>query len=270
MAKRIKKAIVRPEQQQSWLKRYGSGESILDIANSEGYDKRTVKRHVEAGQQERERLNARVTVLKDALERHYMDLCNFAQKIETEVMREEKITLREERLWKALRQHIPRSLLWQYLSKWDQLLEKKSDLQEEIKRKLERNIKADAKLMKLASDNDSIEPFMQVMLKFQIVAWARSRQGLTLADNLSSEEAGKGLVNLKYGAFNVNKVSKDEVTVIEDMIRKHETKVIGWDESKILAKIFADLKRLQKAIGDEIAIVTLRRVIPGKCLYCPL
>ncbi|MGD0857231.1 MAG: hypothetical protein ABSA18_15760 [Dehalococcoidia bacterium] len=270
MAKRKKKPIVKLEQRREWLRRHDAGESIPDIAKSEFYDVRTVRRHVEAGQQERERLNARVTVLKDALERHYRDLCNFAQKIEAEVMREEKITLREERLWKALRQHIPRSLLWQYLNKWDELLEKKADLQEEIRRKLERMIKSDAKLMKLAPDNDSIEPFMQAILKFQIDAWARGRQGLTLANNLSSEEAGKGLINLKYGAFSLNKITKDQVPVEKDLIMKYETKVKGWDENKTLSKVFIDLKHLQKEIGDEIAIITLRRVIPGKCLYCPL
>lgn len=270
MAKRKKKPIVKPEQRREWLRRHDAGESIPDIAKSEFYDVRTVRRHVEAGQQERERLNARVTVLKDALERHYMDLCNFAQKIEAEVMREEKITLREERLWKALKQHIPRSLLWQYLNKWDELLEKKTHLQEEIKRQLERNIKSDAKLMKLASDNNGIEPFMQAVLTFQIEAWARGRKGLTSADSMHVEAAEKGSINLRYGAFNLNKVSKHEMAVIEDTIRKHETKVNGWDENKILAKIFTDLGRLKKEIGDEIAIVTLRRVIPGKCLYCPL
>jgi hypothetical protein len=107
-------------------------------------------------------------------------------------------------------------------------------------------------------------------LKFQIDAWARGRQGLTLANNLSSEEAGKGLINLKYGAFSLNKITKDQVPVEKDLIMKYETKVKGWDENKTLSKVFIDLKHLQKEIGDEIAIITLRRVIPGKCLYCPL
>ena len=150
------------------------------------------------------------------------------------------------------------------------MLEKKTDLQESAKRLLERSIKSDVKLRKLMIGNEGIEPFLQAMLMFQIDAWARGRQGLTLVDNLSPEEAGKGLVNLKYGAFFVGKISHDQVPVIKDVIMKYETKVKGWDEKKTLSKVFGDLKRLQREIGDEIAIVTLRRVIPGKCPYCPL
>ncbi len=270
MAKRIKKPIVKPEQRRNWLKLYDLGEPIPAIAKSEGYDVRTVRRHVEAGLQERERLNARVTVLKDALERHYFDLCNFAQKIEAEVMKEEKITLKEERLCKALKQHIPRSPLWQYLKRWDDLLDERAAMLEKIKQLLNKNVKSDAKLNKIASTIEGIDLFIPAVMMFQIEAWSRGRAGLTLVNNLSQEDAGNGLINLRYGAFFVHKITKEQVPATENMIERYASKVKNWDENKILAKIFVNLGRLKKEIGDEIAIITLRRVIPGKCLYCPL
>jgi hypothetical protein len=30
------------------------------------------------------------------------------------------------------------------------------------------------------------------------------------------------------------------------------------------------LKRLKSNIRDELAIITMRRVVPGRCRYCPI
>ena len=85
MAKRIKKPLVRPEKQREWLRRHEiGGESPMEIAKSDKYDVRTVRKYIELERQERERREARSIVLRQALEEHYRDLCNFAQQLDSE------------------------------------------------------------------------------------------------------------------------------------------------------------------------------------------
>lgn len=81
MVKRIKKPPVKPEVRKSWLKRHEQGESITDIAVNDQFDVRTVRRHIEQAKQEREVKEARSMVLRNALEAHYSDLCDYAERL---------------------------------------------------------------------------------------------------------------------------------------------------------------------------------------------
>lgn len=65
-------------------------------------------------------------------------------------------------------------------------------------------------------------------------------------------------------------MAKDRVAAVRQLIERYEAEVKLWDEYKALVKVNDGLSRLKRDIGDEIAIITLRRVVPGKCLYCPL
>ena len=82
MKKRTRKPPVRPEVARKWLKRYEEdGESPPQIAQSDGFDVRTVRKQLELMRHEREVREARQVVLRKALESHYADLCSFAENL---------------------------------------------------------------------------------------------------------------------------------------------------------------------------------------------
>ena len=86
MARRIKKGAVRPELCKQWLRRFEEdGESPPHIAEADGYDVRTVRKQIEKAMQEREMREARVMVLRDALEKHYKDLYTFAETLDSSI-----------------------------------------------------------------------------------------------------------------------------------------------------------------------------------------
>ena len=71
MGKRTKKPPVRPEVRKDWLNRYEKdGESPPQIAKSDGYDVRTVRKQLQEAQREREIREGRLTVLRKAIEGH--------------------------------------------------------------------------------------------------------------------------------------------------------------------------------------------------------
>lgn len=272
MVKRIKKPPVKPEKRLEWLRRYEEGELPPKIADSDDFDVRTVRKHIELAKQEREAHEARSHVLRNALESHYQDLCKFAEDLDSEIV-EERITsssLRDSRMWSALRQHLPRSSLWVKLGRWDHVLEEISKLEDDVRGKLKHEIERDSRLSKiLAAGVKGFIPGMVEALIFQIKSWAREREGLNIRDNFEVKPAGEGFANVNYGAFNMNKVEDKHVAPIKEAVIDFESKIADWEDYKNMQRLFMELERLKLALRDELAIITLRRVVPGRCKYCP-
>ncbi len=273
MAKRIKKPPVKPETRSEWLRRYEGGESPPKIAENDDFDVRTVRKHIELARQEREVREARATVLRNALERHYADLCEYAEKMDAQIEGEHMVALEPEsdRLLSALRQHLPRSPLWNNLRKWNQLLEENTKLEDEVKRRLKEEIEPDPKLdVFLRSDERVVVDAISVALASQIKAWSYGWKGFHVEDDLKSEPAGEGLVDVHYGPALMSKVKQEHVTYIRDALVDFESRVRDWQQYLDMKKNAEELKQIKAKLRDELAIITLRRVVPGRCKYCPI
>jgi hypothetical protein len=273
VGKRIKKPTVKPEQRQDWLLRYEAGESPPKIAEKDSFDVRTVRRHIEQAKQEKEVREARLIVLRSALENHYADFCRFAERIEVQIAREEKLpfSLREDRLWSALKQHLPRSPLWSYLNKWDELHEELVGLEEDIIRRFTEMLELDPRLREISPEGvKSVIPGVTAALAHQMKSWAKGSKGLTLDNDFHVQPTGHALINVSYGSIFMNNVIERDVKVIKDIIRDLESKVTNLEEYRKLQKLFGELERLKRNVRDELAIITMRRVVPGRCKYCPI
>ena len=272
MKKRVKKPPVKPEVRKAWMKRYEQGESTADIANNDRFDVRTVRRHIELAKQEREVKEARSMVLRNSLERHYADLCDYAERLASEVSRQKGApTPRDEYMQTALRQHLPRSPIWGYLRQRERLEQQIEELKQEVGRKLDEMVGSD---LRLASGLDNTEkgvvPGIVAALAFQVEHWAKGNPGLNVEDNLISEEVAEGVVFLRYGFAHMGRVRKEHIGLIREILLGLECRVREWDERRELEKLFIELERVEKNLKDELAVITLRRIVPGRCRYCPL
>ena len=273
MAKRIKKPPVKPEVRQSWLKRHEQGESPPDIARSDQFDVRTVRRHIELAKQEREVKEARFTVLRSALEQHYKDLCDYAQKLDSMITRQSTVIWsdQDDHLRAALRQHLPRSPIWGYLNQWNGLQQSIAQLKTEADNRLEQVIGADSRLNPVSSAGETgVIPGIIVAIGFQLEQWAQVSSGLNLKDNLITEKAEEGFVNLRYGFAQMDKVKKEHVAIVHEVLNDCELKIKQCEEYQKLEKLFFELRRVQRNLRDELAVIILRRVVPGRCRYCPI
>lgn len=271
MTKRIKKPPVKPELRQSWLKRHEQGESPPDIAKDDKFDVRTVRRHIELAKQEREVKEARSTVLRNALERHYADLCDYAERLNAQSSGQmASWSPQDEHLRAALRQHLPRSPIWGYLNQRDGLQQRITQLTQEANKKLE-DVKSDLRLDPVSSaDETGVIPGIIAAISFQLEQWAQGSSGLNLKDNFIAEPAEEGFVNLRYGFAQMGKVKKEHVSVIHDVSEDWELRLKQCEEYQKLEKSFIELRRVGKNLRDELAVITLRRIVPGRCKYCPL
>ncbi len=68
----------------------------------------------------------------------------------------------------------------------------------------------------------------------------------------------------------MGEVQEKHAKEINKIILEFESKIRTWEQLDRMSKIIADIKRVQSALLDELAIITHRRIVPGKCKYCPL
>jgi len=277
MAKRIKKPPVRLEQRREWLRRSEMGESVPKIADSDDFDVRTVRKHIELAKQEREVKEARATVLRNALERHYDDLRKFAEALNSDILGVGNIPSSpdDDFMEAALRQHLPRSPIWGYMSKRQNLRQRADEEQRRLEIVIDESVKADRRLTPLINDGlDGIVPGIVAVLVFEAKQWVRGNTGCSLKDSVVTESAGEGLVNPCFGFshMGIMKVEHSErcVKIVHDVLEDLESRLRGWEDYRNLEKTIAEIGRLDRKLREELAIVRLRRIVPGRCKYCPL
>jgi len=274
MGRKSRKPPVKPEVRRAWLRRYEEdGESPPQIATADSFDVRTVRKQIERARQEREVREARSTVLRNAVESHYRDLCKLAEELDAEIKQDKIIPsqLKDGRMCSALREHVPRSPLWKKLGKWNDILEEIANLEDNIREQLREEIKSDPRLNEiLAAGEDGVIPGIADALNFQMKSWTREQAGLDIKVNFKVDPAGDGSAKVSYGAFNMGKVKEEHATIIREMLIDFESKITGWELYGKIQRLFTELESLKLSLRDELAIIILRRIVPGRCRYCPL
>ena len=273
MVKRTKRPPVEPEKRLDWLRRSDKGESPPQIAKEDGYDVRTVRKHVELGKLEREAKEGRAAVVRDALERHYRSIVGFARKLDKNVNAEGVIpqALRDDRMWLALKQHQPRSPLWKLLEQWDRINDSLKDLDRKLEARLQSELRTDVRFQGLtASQLEAAVSGIVAALVFEMKQWARGAEGLNLNEHFGKTEKGDDAFEVQYGSFYMGIQDDKHAELTKDVIHDYEKVVTAWQEYEKLQEATEQLFAVKKKLGDELAVVILRGIVPGHCKYCPL
>jgi len=271
---RTRKPPVKPEVRRAWLRRNEEdGESPPQIAAADGFDVRTVRKQIELARQEREVREARSMVLRNAMESHYRDLCKFAEKLDLEVSGDKTISplLKDDPMWSALREHMPRSPLWNKLDRWGYILDEIAKMRDNFREQLGEKARLDSRMSEIiATDENGVIPGIVAALDFQIKNWAQGSSGLNINEYFKVEPAGEGFVKISYGAFNMGKVKEEHATPIREVLIYLESEITGWEQHHKMQGLFSELQRLKLGLRDELTVIKFRRIVPGRCKYCPM
>jgi hypothetical protein len=269
---RVKKNVTE-ELANSWLEqaeRYGK--SPAQIAKDSQYDARTVRKHLNLRRRALEKKEARQTVLRQALEAHQADLCDFAEKLRGEVRMENRYpvspALTQDLLWEALRKHTPRSYLWRRLGRWNELA---PQLRTFEKRLEETVIEITSSNTRLKFSSGSEEPGLNPGFILAVIGRLES---LALDEDapdapVRTEPHQGGLVFLLKGTHVLALVRSDhagETQRLFDTMVQEAKALLDYQRLVVDLKEF---KSLWKEIQDELKGIKLRRLLPGSCLYCP-
>ncbi len=269
-----RKPTVPPEKRREWLRRVEEGgESPPEIAKTDGYDVRTVRKFLEQEQQDREMREARGAVLRNALERHYADLCDFASKLDTLVGNEDGslALLRDDRMWPVLREHLPRSPIWKNLDRWESL---RKEIDEKRKELFDtyRSLLVDRSGMEFVDTMSEDGLFIGTVqaLMDHSKATAKGEPPLLDRTDFTLNSSGDGWTQIQLGNFPIGRVLDGKVTDVKDLVVDRMGQIDRSNEQEEFAQLYKDLKRATDALRDDLAIIIFKRIVPGRCKYCPL
>jgi hypothetical protein len=271
---RIKKPAVRPELRREWLRRNeADGQSPPEIAKEYKYDVRTVRKQIEIERQERERREARSVVLRQALERHYADLCTFAQKLDSHITGEagSLSTIKNDPMWSALKEHMPRLALWRNLGRWETLWEEVRQADGELRRQLEPIVMGKSPLkFPVPRGEVGLSTGIVDMLSAHFTFTAQGEAGLDKRTDFKLEAADQRTTLIDYGPYTIGRVPDKLVTEVRKLVLDLMSEVTIREEHNEMSLLLTQLERVKHELHDELLVIILRRLIPGRCRYCPL
>lgn len=271
MAKKERKPRIPPGKGREWLEKIESAIPIKEISVKEYYDPRTIKKHIRQAQQEREAHQARASVLRSALEKHYEDICELAVKIEEAVTdgREVILDLTEPYIWKALKQHKPKAPLWVHIKQWNDILSEIKALRQDAHTKMEDYLDKAATSEKAFKYKGVLEGTI-ALFKHQFDRWLMGDNGLTIENSFKVEPIDDQHSNLSCGFAQMGGVSNNNIEEIKVTVIKYKNKIKSWKRLSNIQNFYTIYRsETRTKIIDELAIIKLRRVVPGHCDYCP-
>ncbi len=268
-----KKPKVKPEKRLEWLQRVEDGESPPHIAATDGVDPRTVRSNVEAARQERETKDARSMVLRNALERHYDDLVRYAQRLldTSSGAATSQPGEYDPEIASALRQHIPRSKIWKWLGEETRLRRSIPEMSARLRDVVQNSVSADSALVsQLVSKEELVISGIAGAAAVRAEFLTQGHDLPDVRDVVPAMPAGEGFVEMHYGSISMGKVKTEHADLVRDAIRQWTDRARTMSECRALEKALADIPRVHQSLRDEVAIIALRRVVPGRCRYCPV
>jgi len=100
--------------------------------------------------------------------------------------------------------------------------------------------------------------------------WAHGREELKIDRDMHFEKAPEGKVRMRYGFSHFGEIEESHVEKIKAVLVDFESKLKNQPEYLEMEKLYGKLGRLKISIGESLTVILLRRIVPGKCKYCPL
>jgi hypothetical protein len=100
--------------------------------------------------------------------------------------------------------------------------------------------------------------------------WNEGFPKFDITNEPTTKPAENGFVLLHYGPFNFGKVKEEHINLVSETIADWREKIKEFEEYKNLEKTLRELIRVEASLKDEVAVIVLRRVVPGRCRYCPV
>jgi hypothetical protein len=277
MVKRYRKPPITPEQRRDWLRRYEDGETQIHIVQEDHVDIRTVRKQIEMARAEREAKDARTLVLRSAIEQHYGDMLRYAERLDAAIRADTEIEQEPDDPFveSALRQHLPRSILWQHIARRKTLRQDEVSQRRRLGDVVRGAAEADGVLSSLARavNGDIIQRVTEAVM-VQVPVWLDGNMESSFKDRLSYQSEKEGLVNPMFGLAHMGvmeeTLARKEMPRVRRALEDLERRAKNSPEFAGLRSTAEELKGLNEKIREELAVIRLRRIVPGKCSFCPL
>lgn len=248
------------------------GKTPPEIARDSGYDVRTVRNYLHIEEEERQQKQATLSIYRDALQNHYRDLTGLIEKFGATVKKGDPIILDPEAdpMITALREHLKRSPLWDKIDRWNKHLNKIENLKQIAQERIKKTVENDPRIKNLAKNTTQTRNSLIRVLALQFDKLAHNSHPLTLGEDFIIEPKtdDNGLIQPRYGAYWFDFMIKKVTEKLKIYIAEYESEIKQWEELKDMQHLLED-DQPKKDLTEDLNLIIYRRVIPGKCRYCP-
>jgi len=269
---RGKRPTIDLTQRREWFKLHEEeGWTPPQIAKKFGYDVRTVRNYLNIESEEQQQKQATLMVYRDALQAHYHDLSTLAQTLDAQVKRGEPIALISEvnLLMVALHEHMKRTPLLTSIDKWNVHLQKMDDMKKSVQDRIKKEVGSDSPIRDLSPENykQTIDSLATV-LELQFERWVQGLRPFNLKEDFVIESVEGGVIP-RYGAYRFGLMIQESAEVLKKHITDFEVRIKQWKEIMEMQNLLKEKGKLGNELSEELSYIIYRRVIPGKCRYCP-
>jgi hypothetical protein len=88
--------------------------------------------------------------------------------------------------------------------------------------------------------------------------------------DLHMDKTAVSKVRMRYGFSHFGDVEEGQVEIIKDIIIDFESRLKHSPEYLEIENLYNRLRRLKTGIGEILTVILLRRIVPGRCRFCPL
>jgi hypothetical protein len=170
-----------------------------------------------------------------------------------------------------MRQHLPRSPIPKMIERWERLHKDIQDIKANTQSRL----------------NDIVAP-SQFQFGKEEKAVGLDLEGLSSAImhrlkqlslgnavdipvvDVRTETAGQGMIRIFIWGWSCAVVPPEQVVQTVEFVRSVLNQVKEWPELDDFSKADKELSTLTEELREELATIVLRRVLPGRCKYCPI
>ena len=118
--------------------------------------------------------------------------------------------------------------------------------------------------------NEDIAGIVEV-LEHQLDAWLHGSTGLDIELNFKTEPADEeGYVRARYGAFYIGTVKESQTLAFKKALTDLQLKLPALTEYEVIQEYLGQKTKLGEELREELTAIILRRVVPGRCRYCPI
>ena len=174
-------------------------------------------------------------------------------------------------MWLALREHIPRSSVWKNLDRWETLREEIRTMNNELRKPIEALVETKSEVGFSASPEEAgLSSGVIDALAFHFSVTARGEAGLAQRADFRLTSMDRETTGIEYGAYNIGRLSNDRVDNIKNLVTALLSEVITWEEHTAMEHLFTQLEHVRRNLHEELLIIILKRIVPGRCKYCPI
>ena len=258
--------------QREWLDRYEAGKTLDQIAREAKRSTRTVQNRIAKAQEERERNLVRAQVSRAAYEGHFRDLLTAVEDIGERADDRRSPGLvssvdRQQRLLhESLKEHIPRSSLWEWCQIWEHQVAGLAQLDRRLSTRIVEYLDSQ---LDAGTEGSGINldgffaSFLRILNNYA--------ERIDSPDEWYRRQESEGGHSLFWGSHLLANVQSwkglDIVQQLHDDLRREPHKA-GRDLVSQYVQVLREWLDAREGILEEVTLLRLRRILPGECRIC--